>query len=379
LTWEPPELTVRVSYAMTASACAKRRASAVQHRRHDLPHALPLIRASVLAELRDYVARSGQLIEPLLDEAGIDRACLDDPLASAPLNGVIELFDSAAKVMGDPCLGLHFAESFHPRGAGLLGHLSMSAPTVREALACAARCVNVYATKVTARFEERGGVGYLTWTLPPAVTATRIQYSTFAAAALVHGLRAAAGPDWRPLSVEFDHRELPCAEEARKTFGERVRFSQPANVLVIDKLCLAKPMPTADPALHAILADLAERWLAELADEPEVAETVTDEIVTRLRNGTADLEHVADGVGLSPRALQWRLEQSGTSFEKLLNQTRAHIAEHLLRDTDRPLTEIAFDLGFSDPSAFTRAARRWFNMAPRVYRQMQRRGEIPPP
>jgi hypothetical protein len=218
-----------------------------------------LIRASVLAEFRDYVARSGHLLEPLLDEAGIDRACLDDPLASAPLNRVIELFDSAAKVMGDPCLGLHFAESFHPRGAGLLGHLSMSAPTVREALACAARCVNVCATKVTARFEERGGVGYLTWTLPPAVTATRIQYSTFAAAAPVHGLRVAAGPDWRPLSVEFDHRELPCAEEARKTFGERVRFSQSANA-GDRQTCLAKPMPTADPALHAILADLAERW-----------------------------------------------------------------------------------------------------------------------
>jgi PAS domain S-box-containing protein len=76
---------------------------------------------------------------------------------------------------------------------------------------------------------------------------------------------------------------------------------------------------------------------------------------------------------------RWRLERSGTSFERLLNATRAHIAEHLLRDTDRSLTEIAFDLGFSDPSAFTRAARRWFNMPPRVYRQMQRRGEIPPP
>jgi AraC-like DNA-binding protein len=119
---------------------------------------------------------------------------------------------------------------------------------------------------------------------------------------------------------------------------------------------------------------------AELADEPEVADTVTDEIVTRPATAPPDLEHArAGGVGLSPRALQWRLERSGTSFERLLNETRAHIAEHLLRDTDRSLTEIAFDLGFSDPSAFTRAARRWFNMPPRVYRQMQRRGEMPPP
>jgi AraC-like DNA-binding protein len=255
----------------------------------------------------------------------------------------------------------------------------MSAPTVREAMACAARCIAVYVTKVAASFEERGGVGYLTWTMPPAITATRLQYNTFAVAALVNWLRGAAGPDWRPLSVEFDHRELPCPEEYRRAFGERVRFSQPENVLVIDRLTLGKPMPSADAALFAILSDLAERWLAELAEEPEVADTVAEEIVGRLKSGTADLEHVAGGVGLSPRALQWRLERSGTSFERLLNETRAHIAEHLLRDTDRSLTEIAFDLGFSDPSAFTRAARRWFNMPPRIYRQMQRRGEIPPP
>ena len=344
-----------------------------------MPHALPMIRSSILTEFRDYAARGGHAIEPLLEAAGIDRACLDDPLAMAPLNGVIELFDTAAKAMADPCLGLHFAETFSPRGAGLLGHMCASAPTVREALACAARSISVFATKVSAKFEERGGVGYLSWTLPPVVTATRIQFSTFAMATLVHGLRTAAGPDWRPLNVEFDHRELPCVEEARRIFGERVRFSQPANALVVDKLCLVRPVPTADPALFAILSDLAERWLAELAEEPEVADTVADEIVTRLRHGTADLEHVAGGIGLTPRALQWRLEQSGTSFEKLLNETRAHIAEHLLRDTDRSLTEIAFDLGFSDPSAFTRAARRWFNMPPRVYRQMQRRGEMLPP
>ena len=67
-----------------------------------MPHTAPTIRASVLAELRDYVARQGQSLDPLLEEAGIDRACLDDPLAAAPLNAVIELFDTAAKVMGDP-------------------------------------------------------------------------------------------------------------------------------------------------------------------------------------------------------------------------------------------------------------------------------------
>jgi len=50
------------------------------------------------------------------------------------------------------------------------------------------------------------------------------------------------------------------------------------------------------------------------------------------------------------------------------------IAERLLRESDISLTEISQHLSFSELSAFTRAATRWFGMPPRVYRTEVRRG-----
>jgi AraC-like DNA-binding protein len=335
------------------------------------------VRASIVVEFRDQAARRGLAIDSLLREAGIDRSCLDDPLRLVPFDSVVALFDLAAKRSGSPAFGLELADSFRPGATGLVGHLVLAAPTVRQALQSVTRYMDTTMSHVETAFTEKGGIGHFTWKLPDAITASRLQFNVFIAGIAVKRMRLAAGEDWQPLSVELEHRELPCPEEVRRALGNRVRYQRPVNRIAIDPGCLAKPMPGFDPSLFAMLSDLAERWLAEGGDDPRIVGAAREEIVARLKSGKASLDTVANGIGIAPRSLQWRLDQVGTSFQKLLNETRSNLAEHLLRDTDKPVTEIAYDLGFSDPSAFTRAARRWFEMSPRAYRRLQRRGEGP--
>ena len=329
----------------------------------------------MLLEVRKQAARRGLLLEPLMQDVGIDLSCLEDPLRLVPLDAVVALFELAAQRQGDPCFGLEMARTFRPGGSGLIGHLVLSAPTVRHALRCAARYIGTTMSHVEISFAESDGVGHLGWKLPQGITASQLQYNSFIAGVAVQRLRLAAGEDWQPLSVELEHRELPAREELRRALGSRVRFQRPANRISIDPGCLARPMPGFDPALFAMLSDLADRWLAEAGDAPRIVGAAREEIVARLKSGKASLDSVASAIGIAPRSLQWRLDQVGTSFQRLLNETRLSLAEHLLRDTDKPVTEIAYDLGFSDPSAFTRAARRWFEMSPRAYRQLQRKGE----
>ena len=88
------------------------------------------------------------------------------------------------------------------------------------------------------------------------------------------------------------------------------------------------------------------------------------------------LEHIARRLRISPRALQNRLGQKSTTFERVLSETRRALAVRYLRDTDLSLTEIAFLLGFSEQSAFTRAARGWFGCPPRAMRDKSRRGML---
>jgi AraC-like DNA-binding protein len=70
------------------------------------------------------------------------------------------------------------------------------------------------------------------------------------------------------------------------------------------------------------------------------------------------LADVAAALRVSPRTLQRRLRQEHTSFERLVDDARrAHALS--LEALGTPAKEIAFRLGFQDPSALARARRRW--------------------
>ena len=70
----------------------------------------------------------------------------------------------------------------------------------------------------------------------------------------------------------------------------------------------------------------------------------------------------------SQRTLQRRLQEEGTSFQTLLDDTRRELAEQYLAQPGMSLLEIAYLLGFADPSNFFRAFRRWFDATPGEYR-----------
>jgi AraC-like DNA-binding protein len=57
--------------------------------------------------------------------------------------------------------------------------------------------------------------------------------------------------------------------------------------------------------------------------------------------------------------MQRKLEHNGTNFRALLDETRGRLAEQYCRDSTLSATELAFLVGFSDPSSLSRAMRRW--------------------
>ncbi len=79
------------------------------------------------------------------------------------------------------------------------------------------------------------------------------------------------------------------------------------------------------------------------------------------------LATAADALGMSARSLRRDLDRAATTFTDLFDATRRSMAGHYINDTTLPFTEIAFLLGFSDTSAFSRAFRRWTGRAPRAW------------
>jgi AraC-like DNA-binding protein len=88
-----------------------------------------------------------------------------------------------------------------------------------------------------------------------------------------------------------------------------------------------------------------------------------------IADGRCSVEDVAKELAVSPRTLQRRLEQEGTTFGGVCDEARRAAALEHLRNPRVAIKEAAFLLGFSEPSTFYRAFRRWTGDTPANYRR----------
>jgi len=71
---------------------------------------------------------------------------------------------------------------------------------------------------------------------------------------------------------------------------------------------------------------------------------------------------------MSSRTLKRKLQQLGTSYQKILDDLRKGLAVEHLTQTSSTVDDIALMLGYSDASNFARAFRRWTGRSPTDYR-----------
>ena len=126
------------------------------------------------------------------------RELFQDTNNEITLNAAADLLTRASLQAGDPCLGLHWAESYPEGAAGVIGFLAMNAKSLRAALKVLSRYMSLYVDPVEFTFMEAEGVGNLTWRFSPSFTVPRMQYDSFAMALLIIRLRRVRRCDLEP-------------------------------------------------------------------------------------------------------------------------------------------------------------------------------------
>ncbi len=333
----------------------------------------PRGRASLIQGFGAFASRKELDFADLLQKAGIDVADLAEPDNELSLNAIARLLTIASEQSNDPCLGIHWAEAFSPGASGILGYLILNAASVRKAVAAVARYIGLVMTPLEVTFEEEDGIGRLAVRFPSEFTAPRIQFVSFAMALLIIRLRKHAGQNWMPVRVDLEHRVLPCRESVLRVLGPNVHFDMPVSALHIRELVLERGSADADQRLFELIRQLGERMLDEQAPGADIVEATRKAIVKQLESGAVRVRDVAETLGIGASTLQSRLGAADTTYEEVLLSTRRRLSDLYLRDTDLQLTEIAFLLGFSELSAFTRAAQRWYG-APPSHRRAELRG-----
>ena len=157
-------------------------------------------------------------------------------------------------------------------------------------------------------------------------------------------------------------------EPVRAQFPFEVRFNQPHSRIHMDGQYLDLPMRQADPQTVRLLTDMAEQQLREAEAETSLPGAVKALLIDQLA-APPNLDDAARMLNLSPRSLRRKLAESGTTYQGVLDSVRLAVGKRLIKETEAPIAAIAYELGFTHPSDFGRAFKKWSGKPPSFFRQ----------
>jgi AraC-like DNA-binding protein len=171
-----------------------------------------------------------------------------------------------------------------------------------------------------------------------------------------------------PRLVTFRHSQHDCETRYRAYFQAPVRFDCPTASLALPLETVDNLLPAGNPALAMMHDELISNYLVSL-ESARLISRVKKIITEHLPTGDATLETVAEELFVSPRTLQRMLRGEDTTFLAQLAETRRELADRYLADTSHDLSEIAYLLGFSGLSSFSRSFKRWTGKPPAEFRK----------
>jgi AraC-like DNA-binding protein len=173
----------------------------------------------------------------------------------------------------------------------------------------------------------------------------------------------------KPAYACFTHEPKDIMEYQR-VFGCPVRTCASWSGWALSRSAMQVPLRRRDPALGRWLESQAAEIMARLPKDGDVREEVISILTTQAMVGDLRLHTVARRLAITPRTLQRRLARAGTSFDALCDQARRAAAETYLKNTVLSISEVTYLLGYSEPTAFHRAWRRWFGgTTPKSFRE----------
>lgn len=194
--------------------------------------------------------------------------------------------------------------------------------------------------------------------------------ATFSAVVVV--LRAITESDISPVEVSFKHAPPENLDDYISAFNCPIHFNQPHNYITYKKEDLDRRTAKADESINRFLVERVEEETRGIKlSGNKIVNDVESLIRDALPSGIPGVEQIGQIMGMSRRTLTRRLSDNGLTFRDLIKRIQEEVSKDLLKNTARSIAEIAFETGFSEQSAFSRAFKNWTNQSPAEFRKIQ--------
>jgi len=310
-------------------------------------------------------------VQAVFDRCGITEEILQDKNIRTPHEAQLIFWNTVEDVTGDSDIGLHLAEKMPLFKGQVLQYLFLSSSTFGDGLSRALNYQRLLSDASQTSLVEEDGFAYIVLqTVSDKVRQIR-QMNECMAAALIGFFNYVTSGGFKPTQVCFSHAKPDDISEHERVYGCEVLFDQPDTRIRFSPDILNIPSLHAEPELLHLHEKLASEHVAKL-ERQDVVVKVNRIIGEILETGQVNLEQVADRLGIKPRTLRTRLSEANTNFNQLLADYRCNLAKRLLAGTDESIDEIVYLTGFSEPSTFYRAFKRWTDLTPIEYRNQKK-------
>ncbi len=335
----------------------------------------PLVAASSTLALVHYLDLQGVLDLPTVERiTGFSRNELTDPDLRIPAENHYRLWEHAELATGDPAVGLHAGQVIDPERMGLVGHVFFNCDTLGEAVTQYVRLHRLINESVTLSFEQAGDQAILTWQADSPGHYCRQDMDRTLAAALCrtrHFIHSSIIAEW----AEIAHPEPSYGNEYQRLLGGRIYFGSGTTRLAFASRHLSHPIPHRNPYVYSAVLKQVNSLLARLQSRRTFGRKIRRLISRQMATERIDADTLAKQCHMSRQTLYRRLKKEGLGFHELVEEVRKDKALRYVAADHYALGEIAFLLGFSELSAFSRAFKRWTGMAPAQYRARHQSGE----
>ena len=337
--------------------------------------AKPTVAAGFPKAFLDFAVSKGADRRALIERSGIAPGDLDKQDNRVPLENYVALLKAGIELCKEPALALLFGEAVSLPDISIVGLIGMDTEDVEAGRRQMNRYVPLMLDEDNGddadriEFVNEAGKIWLKFTSRIYIENPLITESGFARAAC--GARAMLKS--RGISddnlflkeIHFTHEEPGYRAEYDRIFGVPLVFGSHSNAFLLDKDFLSFSLPRTNPYLSGILTDHADKLLKNLESSKSFRGRVESLLIPMLHTRETSIETVARQLGVSRQTLFRRLKTEGTNFEKVLDELRHKLALHYLNEKKISVNETSYLLGFSEPSAFSRAFKRWTSTSPR--------------
>ena len=331
---------------------------------HMISRSIPVVRVASLLRFARCAESLGAPCEHLLAASGIPVELLDHPSAAVSFESALKFGEKACKAADTEHLGLYVGMQTSLTDLGPMGEKLKRSTTVHDYLCTAIALYNTLVTGACIWLSDQGNEIRLNVATMGEGSLAPYQSQLETLAITVMALRQALGADWSPdkLSLTYQSKERfpkhSCFDGSRILNGTRTSYiTIPRNAFAAPFACTSRQ---SEPEADAIDAHPLSGKLTGLV-QLQIEELLGDQ---RLH-----IDTVAESLMMSRRSLQRYLAEHGISYSELLADVRMHSAIKHLRCADEPITDIAFALGYTNASNFTRAFRVRNGVSPQQFRE----------